>query len=236
MKLCLMSDLHGNLPDVAENDLTIISGDICPDIPGGAAAQLQWVDQILLPYLDRIPAKEIAFIWGNHDFVGEKYTQILQSVLKGSSIMLLKNESVTTIAGLKLWGTPYSLSPERWAFRASEQELDDMLRYCPEDVDILISHGPPAGVRDLTVFGEHLGSESLRYRIQDLRPKLVVCGHIHEDSGVGTVGSSVVHNVALAQFDWRATPKFPTYLHWPTLNEIQAKVTEADADTTPKAA
>lgn len=50
----------------------------------------------------------------------------------------------------------------------------------PEDTDILITHGPPLGFGDRVDSGEHVGCEDLLRRVQQVRPKLHLFGHIHE--------------------------------------------------------
>lgn len=50
-------------------------------------------------------------------------------------------------------------------------------------MDILLSHGPPAGIFDGTSGGSTVGCEALRGRLPFLRPRLHVFGHIHEGHG-----------------------------------------------------
>ena len=51
--------------------------------------------------------------------------------------------------------------------------------------DVLISHEPPQGVLDLTYGGVRAGSDSLRRAVEtsDTKPRLWLCGHIHEGRG-----------------------------------------------------
>ena len=50
----------------------------------------------------------------------------------------------------------------------------------PEETDIVITHGPAMGFVD----GNGGGCPSLLKRIKEIRPRLVVCGHIHSAHGV----------------------------------------------------
>lgn len=51
-------------------------------------------------------------------------------------------------------------------------------------VDILLSHAPPAGTRlSMTKSGIDAGSRALREYVESFRPKIVLCGHIHERAG-----------------------------------------------------
>ena len=72
----------------------------------------------------------------------------------------------------------------------SEQELEEKWKRIPWDVDILITHEPPYGVRDeideVTKWGTkqfNVGSPSLLYYVRMHQPKLHVFGHIHEAYG-----------------------------------------------------
>jgi Icc-related predicted phosphoesterase len=51
------------------------------------------------------------------------------------------------------------------------------------DTDILITHGPPYGILDSTQRNEHVGCKALYERVQLIKPKLHVFGHIHESYG-----------------------------------------------------
>jgi Icc-related predicted phosphoesterase len=77
----------------------------------------------------------------------------------------------------------------------------------PPDVDILISHGPPYGFLDFVApqFGSlNVGDRPLRDRLErgSLRPRVMVCGHIHEQYGVHVVthpfhdGTTTIMNVS----------------------------------------
>jgi Icc-related predicted phosphoesterase len=68
----------------------------------------------------------------------------------------------------------------------------------PEGIDILITHTPPMGIGDRTLFGKNVGCEELILTVRRLRPKLHVFGHIHEaygeysQSGIRFINASVV--------------------------------------------
>ncbi len=48
---------------------------------------------------------------------------------------------------------------------------------------VLLSHAPPYGTRLDKVLDTHCGSRSLRKAIIQVKPSLVLCGHIHENQG-----------------------------------------------------
>jgi Icc-related predicted phosphoesterase len=71
-----------------------------------------------------------------------------------------------------------------------------------EPVDIVVSHCPPYGIldhmrdKDSTHPGPHIGSEALLRYIGRHNPKLVVCGHVHNDPGQRRIGETLVVNAA----------------------------------------
>ena len=52
-----------------------------------------------------------------------------------------------------------------------------------EDVDVLITHGPAFGLLDKIHSGENTGCENLLAKIEEIKPKVHICGHIHEAYG-----------------------------------------------------
>ena len=62
---------------------------------------------------------------------------------------------------------------------------------------VLVTHTPPYGYQDLVMGRFHAGSKGLLKLIKKCRPQVMICGHIHEDDGVSTVGKTRVVNCAL---------------------------------------
>lgn len=194
MKIVATSDLHGRLPAIPDCDLLIIAGDICPDDPIGKAAryglpdkgasyQSDWLGQTLWPWLDEIRSRgiETVAIWGNHDFVGE-HPHLIPMMLPWT---LLQDEAFE-FHGLKLWGTPWVPGLPRWAFYGSSEALAVRSEGIPNDIDVLITHGPPFGIADFVApqFGSvHVGDPALSAAIERIQPELIICGHIHEQHG-----------------------------------------------------
>lgn len=72
-----------------------------------------------------------------------------------------------------------------WAFNLERDsdEIRAVWEKIPDDTDILITHGPPHGILDLTLRNNHTGCRALLDRVRAIRPKLHVFGHIHEAYG-----------------------------------------------------
>ncbi|MEI6873153.1 MAG: UvrD-helicase domain-containing protein, partial [Verrucomicrobiota bacterium] len=87
----------------------------------------------------------------------ESASQLIESV--ASTIARLLNSGVT-IEGLKIWGSPYSPRFFDWAFNCDRgEDIAQHWRLIPDDTDILITHGPPAGILDRTIQGDVTGCE-----------------------------------------------------------------------------
>jgi Icc-related predicted phosphoesterase len=85
-------------------------------------------------------------------------------------------------------------TPFPWSFDLSEEEAEARLADCPQDA-VLVVHSPPRGHVD-EAFGRHLGSEAILGVIEAKRPRLVICGHIHQAWGQeARVGETRVLNV-----------------------------------------
>jgi Icc-related predicted phosphoesterase len=69
-----------------------------------------------------------------------------------------------------------------WSYDFSEAQAAELLRACPPGA-VLVSHSPPKGVVDVDAAGRSLGSTAVRDAVIRLRPRLVVCGHIHASGG-----------------------------------------------------
>ncbi|HEX5152555.1 MAG TPA: metallophosphoesterase [Parafilimonas sp.] len=71
-----------------------------------------------------------------------------------------------------------------WAFnRERGKTIAKHWKLIPPDTDILITHGPAFGVLDKNRAGYHTGCEELVKTIKKIKPKVHICGHIHEAYG-----------------------------------------------------
>jgi Icc-related predicted phosphoesterase len=97
----------------------------------------------------------------------------------------------TEVDGVPFYGLGAGVptTPWDWSFDLTEQEAAAKLAACPAGA-VLVSHSPPKGCLD-----EGLGSDAVLEAIRDKRPRLVVCGHIHECNGQeATLGETRVVN------------------------------------------
>ena len=205
MVISAVSDLHGHLPDIKRCDLLLIAGDILPlDVQSDAARSLAWLRGEFATWLDRIPAEHVIGIAGNHDFLMER-RELIPDDLRWTYLQ----DEETTVAGLRVYGTPWTPTYGLWAFEAMPAELQSIYDRIPEGIDIVLSHGPPYGqgdraprLRSAPDAGgpwEHVGSPELLAAILRIRPRLVIYGHIHEDGGWNRrlTGQTTLMNVSI---------------------------------------
>lgn len=106
---------------------------------------------------------------------------------EGSNVTYLENSSIE-LNGTKIWGSPYSpwYYGDRWAFNKRRgKEIAEVWNLIPVNTDIVITHTPVAYKLDwIPSTQEYVGCYDLGRRLEDVRPRLHVSGHIHESFGV----------------------------------------------------
>lgn len=203
MKITALSDPHGILPTIPDCDLLLLGGDICPD--DDWLGQLAWLNSVFRDWLNDLKERGIPVIGiaGNHDLIFE-YSPHLVPQLPWTYLQ----DSQTEFNGLKIFGTPWVLPYGFWSFMREEEFLRERFSAIPDDTDIVISHGPPYGYLDvcqkmITEDTEHLwpvsvhtGSHALMETIERVKPKLVLCGHIHQGRGISKHDTTLIVNAA----------------------------------------
>lgn len=179
MNVVVTADWHGHLPpEIPECDLLVIAGDIFPDL-----RQLAWVSE-LSRYLEQVPARSIVAVAGNHDWIAQERPIQMKSL----PWTYLCNETAF-VQGLNIWGSPFSSSFGE--FSVHEHELARLFRTIPDSTDVVVTHCPAYGRGDL-MYDEHVGSRSLRTRVDELdKLRLHACGHIHEGRGSGPLSNGI---------------------------------------------
>lgn len=103
------------------------------------------------------------------------------------------NHEYAEIAGLKIFGSPFTPSfGTGWAYNVPRSKLAEYWKDIPKGLDVLITHGPPKGVLDLTenIDGqlEQCGCKSLLNRVVETKPRFHIFGHIHTESSCHNAG------------------------------------------------
>ncbi|MFO0941734.1 MAG: hypothetical protein U0930_13340, partial [Pirellulales bacterium] len=95
---------------------------------------------------------------------------------------------------LKIFGSPYTPWFFNWAYNVARPDLEAIWQTIPATVDLLVTHGPPKGILDVTRDWKtkepiHIGSMSLTRNVeQRIKPKIHTFGHLHDEIGISNFG------------------------------------------------
>ena len=103
--------------------------------------------------------------------------------------------------------SPYQPEFCDWAFNlpANSPQIKQVWSKIPDDVDVLITHGPPAGILDKTFDGIRVGCPQLLQRIKQVKRRLHVFGHIHEGYGREEHDSTIFVNASTCTLSYKPT-------------------------------
>jgi Icc-related predicted phosphoesterase len=228
-KVVMLSDTHNmhSLVDLPDGDLLIFAGDM-----SGRGFKNEVKD--FLSWLKRVSRRYTfgsVFIAGNHDRsfdpkYCQEYEDQMQPDHEGKPLWLtdmlqeyanpeygvryLENETVT-IKDLKIWGSPFTpwFYGEYWAFNKYRgEEINEIWKTIPTDADIIVTHGPTHGTLDF-VYNQniHVGCEDLAKVVEAIKPKLFVCGHIHEGYGMTKRFGSIYVNASICDVGYKPVNK-----------------------------
>jgi Icc-related predicted phosphoesterase len=158
------------------------------------------------------------FIAGNHDFGFQDYPEEMKGILTGyknieylqDDLIMLGEGEVEYIDMVKIWGTPWQPEFFNWAFNLPRGEaLKEKWDLIPANTDILITHGPPFGKLDYVKYDNlNVGCEELMKKVEEIKPKICVFGHIHEGYGYVFDGNTHYINAAVlnGRYEYRNKP------------------------------
>jgi Icc-related predicted phosphoesterase len=212
-RLTFISDTHtkhdklnGFLPS---GDILLCAGDISSR---GSITELEnffkWFDGI-----DNYDTK--VFIAGNHDFGFQDENEKIKGLLTGyKTIEYLQDERLDLFdeedQQLVIYGSPWQPEFNNWAFNLPRGEkIKEKWDLIPNDVDILITHGPPFSKLDYVPYNNiNVGCEELLLKVQGIKPKIHLFGHIHEGSGYVFDGNTHYINAAVlnGRYEFRNKP------------------------------
>jgi predicted phosphodiesterase len=197
MQMTLISDTHNKHEEIdcGSGDILIHAGDAT------GRGQFEEIDSFLM-WFSRQDFTHKILIAGNHDWGFERhpdhYSQLCGlygiTYLNDSGVILTNTDSGQQF---KIWGSPVQPEFCNWAFNRSIYKADGRYRQIkphwdmiPLDTDILITHGPPWGMRDSVISFEpnehirHVGCPHLIDAVRIVKPKYHIFGHIHEQHGM----------------------------------------------------
>ncbi|KIX02009.1 uncharacterized protein Z518_07948 [Rhinocladiella mackenziei CBS 650.93] len=204
-RIVCISDTHNQTPKLPSGDILIHAGDLTNQ---GTYSELQKT----ISWLQQTEFQLKIVVCGNHDvtcdipfyqqygaFFHNKRMEDPQRCIDlfqaDPSIVYLNHEArdvqITYKGGavtkLKVFGSPYSPAKGFWAFGYIPENASRLWDQIPLDSDIVVTHTPAKFHRDEYGTRGAAGCERLREALWRVRPRLFVCGHVHEAYGVEAV-------------------------------------------------
>lgn len=147
--------------------------------------------EVFAKWFSSLAIEHKIFVPGNHDssIASGRFNKQMFSEL---GIHMLNMETIE-IEGVKIWGSAYTPTFGRWSFmKARNKMMSEVWSKMNLEADILVSHGPPFGILDLTTrvyrdsngetrvsYFEHVGCKSLLKMLKQSKAKLLLFGHCH---------------------------------------------------------
>ncbi len=181
MKIYAVADIHGSqhrmnilLKNIERYspDIVIICGDITQLGPGDVAKN----------FLNQINVETVA-VTGNID------SEDVKKSIDESSATRIELKKVVK-KGIKFVG----------ANGTKDSDFDFLRKKELVDSDsVLVTHVPPKGMQDKISVGIKGGNKALKKIVDEFKPRLVLCGHIHENPGFTKNEDTIVVNCSIGK-------------------------------------
>jgi Icc-related predicted phosphoesterase len=227
MRITFISDTHTKhyqiTKDLPGGDLLIHAGDLMN-------SGYYWEE--VYPFLDWFNNlgnyDHKVFIAGNHDRLFEDEPEKINGLLTGyKNIEYLRDKWLAVGDDermVKIYGSPWQPEFYNWAFNLPRNgvALEEKWFNIPNSTEILVTHGPPWGHCDVTPYGNlNVGCELLRVRVDELKPKIHVFGHVHSGYGYKFHEGTHFINASVLSERYQYTNK-PITVDWnPETNELE---------------
>ena len=197
MKIAMISDAHTywDTITVPECDLLISAGDYSNrGEPQSIVRFHEW--------MSRQPARHKISVQGNHEVRVQMAYELMRRAVQGIDPDIhFVEEGLIAIEDVRIWCSAFTPRFFDWAYLEDRgPSIAKHWERIPDDVDVLVTHGPPHGILDTVKEGwpDHLGCVDLMYRVKQLKNlKLHVFGHIHGGSGERLVDGVQFVNAAV---------------------------------------
>jgi Icc-related predicted phosphoesterase len=196
LKVWTISDTHMqhhflNIPE--DIDIVIHAGD--------STNSYNWVNNEIefeefIYWFSNLPIKYKVLIAGNHDAWGiKKYNN---DKIKDLGIIYLDHE-YAEIENRLIFGSPYTPTFNNWHFMVDKSKIARYWEALVEGIDILITHGPPKGILDLSIDRNHkldlCGDSALFKKVIKVKPDYHIFGHIHDNENNHNYGMRTIDNL-----------------------------------------
>lgn len=213
MKLVAISDTHGmhEKLTIPECDILIHAGDESPS--RGSEAEIRQFAR----WFNRQSANHKIWVPGNHSvgFQAQYPSSLKWFKDECPGGHALVHESLQ-LEGLNFFGSPWTpVYGDDWAYNAGrtiteaafyrKPFIGDLWAQVPRDINVLITHGPAYDILDevFQVSGDSynpprsVGCVELRKLIEEIRPDIHICGHVHSGHGQKHIDGISFYNVAI---------------------------------------
>ena len=184
MRLLAFSDLHRDLGQAEELVRMANQADVV--IGAGDFASVHKGLQETIDALSPID-KPTVLVPGNNETEED-----LRAAAADWEVATVLHGDGTELDGVAFFGLGAGVptTPWGWSFDLSEEEAEERLAAAPNG-GVLVVHSPPKGHVD-----DGLGSTAILAAIERTRPRLAVCGHIHQCwEQESQVGETLVRNL-----------------------------------------
>lgn len=192
MKILALGDTHNKHSDLTQHIQQMLQSD--PDIamiihtgdvtdnqdPFSNRQQFrqfaEWFCKFEVPYKILVP--------GNHDVSVPTYPYLCSEF----PVMQVLIHRSLVIDGINFFGSPFTPTYPTWAYHVDRNTSHLYWSQVPDNVDVLITHGPAHGIGDKTSMGvpkgeiKSLGDAHLLTRIKQIEPKYHIFGHFHDST------------------------------------------------------
>jgi Icc-related predicted phosphoesterase len=198
MRVVAVADTHLFTEDlvVPAGDLFVHAGDMCR---GGTLDELERATA----WIRSLPHRHKVIVAGNHDRAFETDADAARALVADFTYL---QDTEVTIEGLRIYGSPWQPAYNDWAFNLPRgASLAKVWSCIPHGLDILVTHGPPAGIGDRSGMDARAGCADLFRRVREVTPRLHLFGHIHQDGGLWQEGKTTFANVTTWECERGAT-------------------------------
>lgn len=183
LRLVIVSDTHRSFPDpVPAGDVLIHCGDS------------EWnVDELESWATAQSHAHKIVICGNMDDSLSHANS------FSAENITYLQDNAVE-ISGVKFYGSPWTPEFVGVFQLDSYKEAKDTWKNIPVDTDVLITHGPPKGILDMTSRGGKVGDRALLDALinnSELQPRVHCFGHVHKSYGTSVQNDILFCNAAV---------------------------------------
>lgn len=197
MRIAVIADIHNDTEMLMQSldklqeigfDVIVCPGDFT-DIPPRGFTQ-EDIGRLIIEEL-KASGRPVLAVPGNMD---------------AAIIPILEKEKVSAhgfgrmIGDVGFYGFGGAKTPFGTAYEPDDVEIEAGLRKAYDAVRgakyrVQVTHNPPFGTRaDMLPSGLHVGSKAVRMLIEELKPEVAVCAHIHEARGVDELGTTKIIN------------------------------------------